>query len=482
MSADGSSAGSPLAPASFPAPPATVPPAFVVAIAVMLVSGIGVELLLTYLVGHLEEHGGERGWALQFFMYGRGLFRSGASAASLTLMLLGFAELARRAGPRLDGNLFRAGVIAVGGLVVLLLAGLYLNYWWWPRGDSSRERIDTMENFWRWWQRGALTAALFATASVVVAGRRLPAVRWAAVPLILVTVLMWPTSWLQELTSYDDPSERERWIDAGIRIWIRLGFCGLFMTAATALGRSLPPAPTDMVRAGQGLERVGSGLVARVVVVVVAAFVLIMSVGAQSPSLQRVGSVIFPAAFLIASLAMVTGLWQAASLGVAGAPRLRLYAAAALTTMALVMDALKSLALYLALRSGGEDLGAGMRDRSKDLAQTLPYLTPALWLTGLLLLMSAAERLRRMVPEARVDAAAINAAAASVTIFTTAAVVIMRWAQTGGVSSIGGFVVISLMVALANIVAQLAVARVCHRVGAELREVSTLPTAVATVR
>ncbi|HUQ03510.1 MAG TPA: hypothetical protein VM261_13505 [Kofleriaceae bacterium] len=461
-------------------PPTGVPPAFVIAIATMLIVGIALSLFAAYAgTSPRHEFGDRDSWVFQFMFIGRGLLWSGSALATTSLAAVGFAELARRSGPSTEGHVLRAGMLAAIAMLVIILAGLYMNYWWTPHRELTDERQKSIESFWLWRQRLFFTAAMLASASVIVAGRRHTLVLALAVPLLVFTALQYPTRWIAELVRFEQPTDDgELWLQSGLEIWFRIGFCGSFMAVVTAVATKLPPAPTDMVRAGQGLERVGSGLVARVIVLLVTAFTLIMTVGAQSPSMARVAGVIFPTCLLVASLAIVTGMIQAGGLTASGAPRLRLYAGGALSITAMAIDALKALSLYMALRRGG-DFGESFSERQiTQTAAALPYLTPALGLAGLLCTLSAAARLRRMAPEARVDEAGINAAAASVIIFTASAVALLRWAQSG-VRSPGMFVMVSLIVAVANIIAQLAVARVCHRVGAAMREQSGLPVAVA---
>jgi hypothetical protein len=454
------------------------PPAFVVAIGVMLIAGIALTVLVTY--GAMDsDHYRKPGWWHDFLLYGRSLVWMGTSFATTVLMLVGFAELVRRAGPGNDGLVLRAGLIAVGVMLACSLASVYVHYWWMPRGESSRERWDTVQTFSRWQMRVRFAAALVASISLVVAGRRQTLVTWLGVPLIVLTMLQFPTPWISELVYLDQRSKEEMWGQAIIEIWIRLGFCGLFMAVVTPLSSALPPAPSDMVKSGQGLERVGSGLVARVIIIVVTLFALFMTVGAQSPSLARVSGVLFAVCFLIASLAIITGIVQAGGLARAGAPRLRLYTGAALTITAMMMDLLRAIALYLALRRGEND--DSVAENLKGTATVLPYLSPLFALAGLWCVLSAAAVLRRMAPEARVDERGINAAAASVTIFTLAALATLRWLESGPRSQ-GVFIIVMIFVGFANIVAQLAVARVCHRVGAAMRDISALPTAVATVK
>lgn len=458
-------------------PPAGVPPALVVAIATMLIAGIGIELVVTYAMKHLGEP--RSSWLTQFFFVGRGLLGTGAAFATAVLMLVGLLDLARRAGHGTEGAALRVAAAMAGVILVAVLAGAYAGYWRFPQAEKSEELFESIERFWTWHARMTCAAACTATTALAVAGRRHGVVLAVAVPFLIFTALHYPTRTLREWVSFERPEDAELWLQAAIHIWIRIGFVGTFMATVSAIGTGLPPAPTDMVRAGQGVERVGSGLVARVIVILVTVFTLLMTVGAQSPSMARVAGVIFPTCLLVASIAIVTGMLQAGGLSAHGAPRARLYTGAALTMIAMVIEALKAISIYLALRRG--DVEGYAVESVRLTAQALPYLTPALGLAGLLCTLSAAARLRRMAPGARVDESTINSAAASVIIFAACAVALLRWLQSG-VSSQGTFVILSIMVAVANIIAQLAVARVCHRVGAAMREVSALPTAVATVK
>jgi hypothetical protein len=462
---------------SRPNPMRGVPPAFVVAVGVMLVSGIVLTLITTYAVGKFNGYD-DHGWWLDFLLYGRELVSSGMSFAANVLVLVGFAELVRRSGPGTDGMVLRAGLVAMVVILATSLATIYMSSWWYPRGEESKERFETYLTFWRWRARVVFVSALVASGALVVAGRRFTVVLFVAIPFLILTALQHPTQWIDELVSFDRPHDDELWGQAIIDIWIRISYCGALMATLTALGASLPPASTDMVRSGQGLERIGSGLVGRVVIILVWIFTMIMTVGAQSPSMARVSSVIFPVLFLMASIAIVTGFLQVGGLSRDGAPRMRLYTGAALTITAMVMDALKGISLYLALRRDGDQ---DTVDGVKGTVTALPYVSPALALAGLWCVLSAASAMRRMAPEARVDQRGINAAAASVTIFTIVAVALFRWGESGPRSP-GVFVLVSVFVGFANIIAQLAVARVCHRVGAAMREVSALPTAVATVK
>ncbi|MBZ0230992.1 MAG: hypothetical protein K8M05_01455 [Deltaproteobacteria bacterium] len=462
-----------------PAQPAGAPPAFTIAVAVMLGVGTALSLVVAYAATRAGRPV-DGSWVQGLLFQGRSLVATATSFAVTVLMLVGFAELVRRSGPGRDGLVLRAGLVALVVMLLSALAAAYMLHWWWPRGESSRERAETMDAFVRWRGRLVFAAALVASASLIAAGRRHRVVVVAAAPLLVFTALQHPIPWLHELVSFEDPSHGELWLQAAIDIWIRIGFCGALVATVSAIGAALPPAPADMVRAGQGLERVGSGLVARVIVILVSIFTLIMTVGAQSPGMQRVAGVLFPACLLVASIAIVTGMLQVGGLSAAGAPRKRLYAGAALTMSAMVIDAIKAVSLYLALRRGGED-DAYVVERLKRVATALPYLSPVLALAGLWCVLSAAVVLRRMTPDARVDERGIRAAAASVTIFTAAAVALLRWVESG-VKSPATFVIVSIVVAFANIVAQLAVARVCHRVGGAMREVAVLPSAVATVK
>jgi hypothetical protein len=85
--------------------------------------------------------------------------------------------------------------------------------------------------------------------------------------------------------------------------------------------------------------------------------------------------------------------------------------------------------------------------------------------------------MRRWAPERRTDRQMVVNAAVAVSLFSIAAVVLVReLAPARG--DIGYFILVAILVAIANVFAQIAVARVCHRVAEELREAPGLPTAV----
>ncbi len=470
------------APPSFRPPTATVPPAFVIGVAIMLVAGVVIQVLVTYGVVQ-SAHRGDRGWIFDFLQHGRGLAIVSTSFATSVLMLVGFNELVRRAGPGLDGNFLRAGAVAMGAMLILWLAGAYTSFWYMPRGELTRDRLDTLDTFWTWRQRFACALAMVASLSLILAGRRLRVLRLVALPLLVLTALMWPTPWVDELISIAHPSSSgDHWTQASIDVLIRIGFCGALMAGVSAIGTSLPPAPTDLPAAGRGLERAGSAIVAAVCALVVSIFVLVMTYGAQSPGLARVTSIVFPMIALVTSVALVTGVLQAAALSRDDAPRKRLYAAAALIAITLVIGAVKAVSLYIALRRGGDVAGAYDREQVRGLVEALPYATAALGLAGFVCLLSALAAIRPMVPEARIEEASIWGAMTTLIVLTIAAFALLRWAQTGGARDAGTFVLVSIVSIGASIVAQLAVARACHRVGEAMRETSTLPTAVATLR
>lgn len=460
-----------------PAPRPTIPPAFVVALAIMGLARGGFALLHAHAATSLPSQGG---WLVELAGVGASLLWAGTTLAALALLGVGFTELARRAGPGGDGVVLRIGAVAVAGLGLCTVVGLYVLHWWIPTGEATAARHETWRSIQTWLDRLPFVAALVASGALVVAGRRLRTVRLLAGPLLVATALRWPLSSLRELISYARPEDGELWTQAFIDLAIGVAFAGALFAVALALGRALPPARVDRVRAGQGLERVGSALVARVLILVVVAFTLVMTVGARSPAFARLAALVFPFGLLLAGLALVTGMIQAGGLAAAGAPRYRLYAATALTITALAIEALKAVAGYVLLRRGRGE-GFPLSDRVESVAAALPYLTPTLAVAGLLCVLWAAAPLRRM-SGAGVDERGLRGAALALIACSGAALGLLRWAETGGVRSVTGFVMLSLLIAVANIIALLAVARICHRVGEALRGAPELPTAVATVR
>jgi len=82
-----------------------------------------------------------------------------------------------------------------------------------------------------------------------------------------------------EMMGWTNPSALGRWLQLFLDTGFDVVFGGLLLTVVAALARTLPPAPVDRPRAGEGLERVGSALVARVLVAVVGVFLLVSKFG-----------------------------------------------------------------------------------------------------------------------------------------------------------------------------------------------------------
>jgi hypothetical protein len=458
-----------------------IPPAFLVAMAVTVVVGAVFSLLVAY--GFHERPSDNGGWVANFLRYGRSLLSPGFGLATASLMVIGFGELVRRAGRGSDGIWLRIGLAAAVIILVSLLASLYMNHWYSARRAGSKELWQTVETFFKWQQRIVAAAAVVLSGSLLVAGRRLPLVQALAVPLLIVTVFSYPIREVWELTHDRRPSSGDLWISSFVDIAIDLAFAGTLLAVLGALGRRLPPPPVDLSRAGDGLQRVGSALVARVLVLVVAAFTVVTTFASHSVGLAKIIATVFPLGLLLASIALVTGMLQAGGLTAEGAPRKRLYAAAVFTLAALVVEGLKAIALYIALTGGtGEDFDvSSRREYAEQVMATLPYATPALALAGLLCLLWGVHALRAWVPEARIEYTGITGAAVSVTVFSVLAVAILRWGASSP-RDLGVFVIVSLLVAIANVVAQLSVARACHRVAEAMRDSPALPTAVVAIK
>jgi hypothetical protein len=460
-----------------PPPPwyASAPPAFMMSVACTVIVGALFSFLVTYGLDDSGSLNSAGGWLHEFIRYGRPMLSPGFALAAASLSMLGFAELVRRAGPGPDGLILRVGWCAALVFVGSVLAGLYMNHWYAPRADA-RDLRDILEMFWKWQQRVGATAALVASGSLLLAGRRNPLVMGMAMPFLIATAFCFPYEMVWELTHETGSWGGDRWVATFIDVAIDVSFAVCLLMVTSALGRQLPPAPVDLARAGVGLQRVGSALVARVLVIVVAAFTMVSTFASSSLGLAKLITIVFPLGLLIASIALVTGMFQSGGLTAPGAPRKRLYAAAVFTTVALIAEGLKALAIYRSLPSQSDQWNGYAADTDRILA-ALPYATPALGLAGMLCLLSGVQALRRWVPQARIDETSIAGAAVSVSVFTVAAVVMLRWGASSP-RDLGAYVVVAILVAIFNVIAQLSVARACHRVAEAMLEAPGLPTAV----
>lgn len=457
-----------------------VPPAFVVGLAIMVFGGALMSIAWAHAmstVGAIVDHE-KQDWYYRFAHHGRAVLGPGLSLSIASLMILGFAELARRAGPGVDGIALRVGLAAVAALFLAVLANLYATYWYLPRNPGHARSF--IEDFWMWQQRVVSGSAAIASASLLYAGRRLFIVQALAVPFLLATLFAYPSQSVWELVHPMRRGADDVWPGAFMEVLIEGGFATLLVIIAGALGRALPPAPVDVARAGEGLQRVGSALLVRVLIVVVGAFTLMTTFGAHSVGLERLSLVVFPVGLLITSIALVTGIFQTASLSAEGAPRLRLYAAGACTVIAFVAETIRAIVKYN-LATDRVDTSGWARDRAFGMIEVLPYFIPAVGLTGLLLLVSAVDRLRRWAPEARADRQMMINAGVAVALLSIIGVVVMREASPVR-SDVGFYIMVSILVAIASVLAQVAVARVCHRVAGEMREAPALPTAVVAPR
>lgn len=452
-----------------------IPPAFLVAFAIMVFGSAFVGFAWAHALSDIRAYADRdnHDWFLDFARYGRPLIAPALSLAVAALMMLGFAELARRAGPaRGDGLALRLGLAGSVVIFLCLLVSLYVNHWYVPRRPAGSAAL--MEDFWLWHQRVACTSALLSTAALLYAGRRLFLVQALAVPLVIATIFAYPVESVWELFHTRRPTGDDLWMGAFVDLVIDVGFATVMLFTLAALGRALPPTPVDVARSGEGLQRIGSALVARVLVLVVGAFLTIATIPSQSVGLARLMLSVIPACLLFASIALVTGMFQAAGLAAQLAPRLRLYAAGACTMVAFVADGIRAVSAYNLVATGGDSWA---RERTLGTLEVLPYAIPGLALAGMLLLLSAVNELRRWAPGARTDQQMVVNAGVAVTLFSVAAVVLLREASPPR-ADIGFYIMISILVAIANVAAQIAVARVCHRVAEEMREAPALPTAV----
>jgi hypothetical protein len=375
------------------------------------------------------------------------------------LVLAGLIELARRTTRR-EALLLTIAAGAVGLLLIAPFVIAYADLW-----DHERLRA-----FMDWRALLVPAVALVGYGAVVAAGWRHATVRRAGPALVLLTILVYPCRWLYDLiqfAGYLEPGALA-WLQLVVDRGLHLAWAATLLACAAAIGRGAPAAP-GWHGAGAGLHRAGSALVARVLIAVIGAVMVIAAIASRSPGLLRLWTWAIPLALVVATIALVSGLLQAGGLAAAEAPRGRLCAAAALITWAATIQALQ--AAY-----------AGVPDRSSrvgEIATAAPYLTPAIALAGLLCALAAAAALRARLP-ARAGAPSIPLAGVLAAIGSLGGVLAARWVASPG--SIGTLYMAMPLLAVAAVVGQLAVARVLHRVGAAMQEVPELPAATVAER
>ncbi|MBK9032998.1 MAG: hypothetical protein IPL61_17290 [Myxococcales bacterium] len=395
-------------------------------------------------------------------------------ASWFTLTLLVFAGL-RELAARLRGTdrtLVTLAAVVAGLAMLRPLISLYLEYVDMPgyRWTHSYHLWSARISFGLWLGAAGCLAA--------VVGRRGPRGVAIAVALVVTTVIMHPLRTISGWMMFDY-GPAHVWANAALSIAYDLAGAAALGATVFVLGdRASPPQPAPD-RIVHGLERTGAALVARVVIALGAAAFTVMAVGARSPGLLKLMVTVVPVALLAAMIAQISGMFAAGAAGTG--PRLRFVGAAALSTWALVATSCQAVAAFRVARDAWSrgSMDSWDRQRLAATATAWPYLVPLVGMVGLLLLLSAVASVRRARPS--LDASAPALAGVWLVTGTMGALLLQRWALSGHVRGIGEFMMLTIVVAVANIVATVAVARACHKTAWALMldEPSALPTARA---
>lgn len=427
---------------------AAVPPALTVAVGLTVFAGGALALHVHQLTGDIE-----RVTAASWAAYG---LASTALWFTLTLAIaLGVAEirLHLRGGER---GLVTAAAVIVAAMLLWPLAAMYLHY-------VETPALDWMLRFDRWSQRVGFVAWMLAALLLAVplarrGGRGLA----VAVALLLTTAATHPLATISGWLRVDDRS-----LDLAIVHALRVTYgaalaaTGWWLCRDPRLDARAEPAPA----LARGLARVGGALVARVAIAVVAALLTALAIGARSVGVLELVFTVVPLALLVTQVVQVTGMIGAA--GDRTGPRLRLMTAGILTVWAMVASWCQAIAAFRVARASWHRVDLGYpAEGLVGAARAWPYLLPLVAVVGLLLLLSAVATVRRPVDDR--DRADPAMAAVWLIVGTLAALLLGRWAQDAGRQA-GELILFTLMVAVANVVATLAVARACRAAAAALR-------------
>lgn len=372
---------------------------------------------------------------------------------TVTLTLaLGLGELTGR----LRGSartLLTVATVVAGLALVRPLMGIYTTY-------VDRPSGKWLHDYYLWSGRVSATLWLVGAASMAaVVARRGPVGVAIAAALLVTSIANHPLRTISEWL-YFDGDAAHAWANAALGTAYQWAYVAALGGAVFVIGDGVPGVPADPGRTIVGLERVGTALVARVVIAIGVATFTMMAIGARSPGLGKLLVTVGPVALLATAIAQVSGLFAAARDG--AGPRLRLIGAATLTVWAMTASACQAVAAYRVARDRWSrgDLDSWERDRLEAAAAALPNLVPLVGLAGLLLLLAAIASVRARRPA--VAAAPPAAAAVWVVIGTLAALALQRYAA-GHVRDVSSFVMLTLLVAAANVTATIAVARCCHQ-------------------
>ena len=423
---------------------AAIPPAIVAGLAIALVGDTAAALYQAHLMSARDVDAARGG------LNALGL---GSLALWLTVTLsiaLGLGELSSRLRGSAQTLLVLATAVAAMAMARPLMA-IYATYVDRPDGKWLRD-------YFLW--SGRVSALLWLASAgcmAAVLARRGPVGVAVAAALVVTTAITHPFRTVAEWTTFE---HGHVWATAVLAIVYQWRYVAAFAAAVYLIGRDAAPVPAEPVRLVTGLERIGTALVARVVLAIGVATFTMMAIGAKSPGLGKLLVTVGPVALLATAIAQVSGLFTAARDG--AGQRLRLVGAGALTLWSMTATACQAVAAYRVARDRWSrgDMDSWERDRFEAVASALPNLIPLVGLAGLLLLLSAIASVRARRPA--VAASMPGAAALWLVGGTLAALFLQRYALRN-VHDVGEFVMLTLLVATANVIATIAVARCCHQ-------------------
>lgn len=438
----------------------SIPPAIIAALAIALVGDTAATLYQAHLLS-TPDFSATRG--------GFDALNLGALAVWLTVTLLialGLGELSGRLRGGAQTLLVLATAVAAMALARPLMA-IYTTY-------VDRPGGKWLHDYYLW--SGRVSAVLWLASAgcmAAVLARRGPVGLAVAAALLVATAISHPFRTVAGWLTFD---HGHVWANAVLDLIYQWAYVAALGAAIYLIGRGTSPAPAEPVRLVTGLERIGTALVARVVIAIGVATFTLMAIGAKSPGLGKLLVTVGPVALLATAIAQVSGLFTAARDG--AGPRLRLVAAGALTLWSMTATACQAVAAYRVARDRWSrgDMDSWEREHLEAAASALPNLIPLVGLAGLLLLLSAIASVRARRPA--VAASTPGSAAAWVVGGTLAALFLQRYALRN-VHDVGEFVMLTLVVAAANVIATIAVARCCHQTAWAFRtlEPDALPAA-----
>lgn len=443
---------------------AAIPPVLLIGFVIAIVGEAANGAYVAHLVGQRDHDPG--GWERA------NLIGSMLWVTSTTMIALGLHEVARRVWI-VERAAVQAAAILMWLVVARAVASIYVEY------VATLER-DTMRTYYLWGSRLSFVAWLGVAVLLAVAlRRRAPRIVVAlAVALVVTAVLASPLRTVRDWVYFDSRAPSDWWRNNVLSFVYGVAHGLAILLAVFELCRRDPPLPGDPLRVAEGLTRVGTALVARVVIAMGFVFAMLLALVAKSPGLAKLALVLSPVAALFATVAMITGMFQAGgNAGAPAPPRYRFALAGAFTLASLVVISIQAIAAYhlIAPRSKGDYRID--HEPMQVIVAAFPYLGPAIALAGLLFLISALASLRAQRGPV-LGSADPGTAAALVISCSIGAVAVQRWAAGDG-GHVGTYLVMLVVMSVASIVAQLAVARLCHKVadGLVVDSPTHLPTA-----